>query len=288
MLPAVHIKRTIDFNKGFRSLLEVLKLVAVSEYHNLEHKFSSFDRLDTMLGEFFASVDLSRLKHPFLQPKGQPCVVAVTSDAGLLGGLNARVVNKSVDIARQTGGKILVIGERGLPYVMEANISYISYPGIADAKRYSQALEIRDYLLERVLKGELGPITVVYARAFTFVTHRVETLQMIPFQMLKKEAQPNLANDAKAKRYSDDIILESNPADIAEYLVSLVVAQRFFEIFGYARICEQAARYLHLEESCNKIQEKNKELYLQYFRRRHEIIDANMRDLFASRSLYAK
>ena len=61
-----------------------------------------------------------------------------------------------------------------------------------------------------------------------------------------------------------------------------------FDIFGYARICEQAARYLHLEESCNKIQEMNKKLYLQYFRRRHEIIDANMRDLFASRALYAK
>lgn len=288
MLPAVHLKRTIDFNKGFRSLLEVLKLVAVSEYHNLEHKFSAFDRLDTMLGEFFASVDLTKLKHPFLQPTGQPCIVAVTSDAGLLGGLNARVVNKSVELARQMGGKILVIGERGLPYVVEANIAYISYPGIVDSKRYSQALEIRDYLLEKVLSGELGPITVVYARAFTFVTHRVETTPMIPFQMLKRENTVVAKDDAKAKRYSDDVILESDPADVAEYLVSLVIAQRLFEIFGYARICEQAARYLHLEESCNKIQEKNKELYLQYFRRRHEIIDANMRDLFASRSLYAK
>ncbi len=287
MLPAVHLKRTIDFNKGFRSLLEVLKLVAVSEYHNLEHKFSAFDRLDNMLGEFFASVDLTKLNHPFLQPKGQPCVVAVTSDAGLLGGLNARVVNKAVDIARQSNGKILVIGEKGLPYVLEANMPYVSYPGIVDSKRYSQALEIRDYLLERVLKGELGAITVVYARAFTFVTHRVETLQMIPFQLVKKEGGTS-KDDARAKNYSLDVIMESDPASVAEYLVSLVVAQRFFEIFGYARICEQAARYLHLEESCNKIQEKNKELYLQYFRRRHEIIDANMRDLFASRSLYAK
>jgi F0F1-type ATP synthase gamma subunit len=102
-----------------------------------------------------------------------------------------------------------------------------------------------------------------------------------------KEKQ-KAADDPKARRYSSDMILESDPADVAEYLVSVVVAQQFFDIFGYARICEQAARYLHLEESCNKIQEMNKKLYLQYFRRRHEIIDANMRDLFASRSLYAK
>ena len=285
MLPAIHIKRNIDFNKGFRSLLEVLKLVAVSEYHNLENRFRTFERLETMLGEFFLSVDLTQIQHPFLKPQGQPCVVAVTSDAGLLGGLNMQVVSKAVDLVRQTGGRMLVIGERGVPYVTEYGLSYTSYPGIVDAKRYSQALEIRDYLLEKIIKNEYGPLFVVYPRAHSFVTHRVEVAQLIPFTLKEKEKR---TADPKFKNYSSNTILESAPADMAEYLVSVVVAQRLFDIFGYARICEQAARYLHLEESCNKIQEMNKKLYLQYFRRRHEIIDANMRDLFASRALYAK
>ncbi len=285
MQPAVHIKRDIDFNKGFRSLLEVLKLVAVSEYHNLEHRFRTFDRLTQLLGEFFDTVDVSAINHPFINPKGQPCVVAVTSDAGLLGGMNNQVVTKAIGIVRQTNGCLLVIGERGLPYVQEAGLPFVSYPGIVDSKRYSQALEIRDYLLDKVLKNEYGPIHVVYPRAHTFVTHRTESVTFIPFETVKKE-KPVIPESGK--KPSAGIILESSPADIAEYLVSLVVAQRLFDIFGYTRICEQAARYLHLEESCNKIQEMNKKLYLQYFRRRHEIIDANMRDLFASRALYAK
>ena len=285
MQPAIHIKRNIDFNKGFRSLLEVLKLVAVSEYHNLESRFCSFERLETMLGEFFLSVDLSQVRHPFLTPQGQPCVVAVTSDAGLLGGMNMQVVTKAADLVRQTNGRLLVIGERGVPYAVDAGLSYVSYPGIVDDKRYGQALEIRSYLLDKIIKNEFGPLFVVYPRAHSFVTHRVETAQLIPFMLKERKVQ---SNDPKARNFSSEMILESDPADVAEYLVSIVVAQRLFDIFGYARICEQAARYLHLEESCNKIQEMNKKLYLQYFRRRHEIIDANMRDLFASRSLYAK
>ena len=285
MLPAVHIKRNIDFNKGFRSLLEVLKLVAVSEYHNLENRFKTFERLETMLGEFFLSVDLTQVRHPFLTPLGQPVVVAVTSDAGLLGGLNMQVVSKAVDLVRQTNGRMLVIGERGVPYVTEYGLSYTSYPGIVDAKRYGQALEIRDYLLDKIIKNEYGPLFVVYPRAHSFVTHRVEVAQLIPFTLKEKETQNT---DPRAKNFSLNIIMESTAADVVEYLVSVVVAQRLFDIFGYARICEQAARYMHLEESCNKIQEMNKKLYLQYFRRRHEIIDANMRDLFAARSLYAK
>ncbi len=283
MLPAVHLKKNIDFNKGFRSLLEVLKLVAVSEYHNLEHRFRTNDRLTTLLGEFFDAVDLTAIDHPFLNPKGQPCIVAVTSDAGLLGGMNNNVIQKAIDITRQSNGKLLIIGERGLPYVQEAGLPFTSYPGIVDAKRYSQALEIRDFILEKVLKNEYGPVHVVYPRAHSFTTHRTEAVTLVPFQSIKKE---EVATDGH-RMPSAGVILESAPADVAEYLVSLVVAQRFFDIFGYARICEQAARYLHLEESCNKIQEMNKKLYLQYFRRRHEVIDANMRDLFASRALYA-
>ena len=285
MLPAVHIKRNIDFNKGFRSLLEVLKLVAVAEYHNLEAKFHTNERVATLLGEFFDAVDLTAIDHPFLNPKGQPCIIAVTSDAGLLGGMNNNVIQKAMDIAKQTGGKMLVIGERGAPYLQEAGLPFISYAGIVDAKRYSQALEIRDFVLEKVLKGEFGPVHVVYPRAHSFTTHRTEVLTLIPFQAVKKERSVDTRHH---RGPSAGVILESHPADVAEYLVSLVVAQQLFDIFGYARICEQAARYLHLEESCNKIQEMNKKLYLQYFRRRHEIIDANMRDLFASRALYAK
>lgn len=286
MLPAVHLKRTIDFNKTFRSLLEVMKLVAVSEYYNLEKKFRTFERLQTMLGEFFQSVDLTKVQHPYLTPEGQACIVAVTSDAGLLGGLNMQVVTKAADLVRQTNGRFLVIGERGLPYVLETGLPCVSYPGIADAKRYGQALEIRDFLLEKVLKGQYGPVFVVYPRAHSFVLHRVEVSQLIPFMLEEKEKK--VLDDPKARRYSSDVILESSSADVAEYLVGVVIAQRLFDIFGYARICEQAARYLHLEESCNKILEMNKKLYLEYFRRRHEIIDANMRDLFASRALYAK
>ncbi len=286
MQPAVYIKKNIDFNKNFRALLEVLKLVAVSEYHNLESKFKTFEPLQTMLGEFFQSVDLTKIRHPYLTPEGQTCVVAVTSDAGLLGGLNMQVVSKAADLVRQSNGRLLVIGERGLPYVLETGLSYVSYPGIVDAKRYGQSLEIRDYLLEKVLKNDYGPLVVVYPRAHSFVMHRVEVAQLIPFTL--KENPAKKKEEPKLKNYSSEAILESSPADVAEYLVGVVIAQRLFDIFGYARICEQAARYLHLEESCNKILEMNKKLYLQYFRRRHEIIDANMRDLFASRAVYAK
>src|SRR3989338_8304414 len=131
MLPAIHIKRTIDFNKGFRSLLEVLKLVAVSEYHNLERKLQTFERLQSVLGEFFRCIDTSKIDHPFLNTQGRPpAVLAVTSDAGLLGGINMQVVSKAINLVRESSGRLIIIGDRGVIYAQDSGLSFTHFPGI--------------------------------------------------------------------------------------------------------------------------------------------------------------
>jgi F0F1-type ATP synthase gamma subunit len=55
-----------------------------------------------------------------------------------------------------------------------------------------------------------------------------------------------------------------------------------------SRLAEMGARFTHLEEATQKIQELNQKLRLQYFKFRHEVIDQNMRELFAARALYAE
>lgn len=283
MLPAIHIKRTIDFNKGFRSLLEVLKLVAVSEYHNLERKLKSFDRLQDLLGEFFSAIDLGSVRHPFVTPaENKPlAVLAVTSDTGLLGGINMQVVAKAVDLVRESSGQLVVMGDRGLIYAQDMGMPFKHFPGVVDSRRFQQAAEMRDYLSRLVMSQEAGGIKVVFPKALSFVVHRVEVATLVPFARTEP-VEPQVLDPRNR------MIMESTPASVAEYLVYLIIGQRLFEIFGMSRVCEQAARFVHLEESCNKISEMNKKLLLQYFRRRHEVIDANMRELFSARSLYAK
>lgn len=278
MQPAIYIKKSIDFNKNFKGLLEVLKLVAVSEYHNLERKLRSFERLKDILGEFFDAVDLRAVRHPFLTASGAPVVLAVTSDGGLLGGINMQVVSRAVEIVRAEGGSLVVMGERGTLYAMDSGLPFEHYPGVHDAKRLEQAYEMREALAQKVLTGRAGGIKVVYPRAASFVLHRVETATLLPFSQ----------GEGAVPGGKDPIILESTPDEVVEYLVYLILGQRLYEIFGMARVCEQAARFLHLEESCNKIGEMNKKNWLQYFRRRHEIIDSNMRELFSSRSAFKK
>ena len=281
MIPASHIKKTIDFNARFKGLLEVLKLIAVSQYHILERKFKSFEEFQTLLSDFFSSIPTENIHHPFLDPGDKPLgVVAITSDAGLLGGMNAQVMGKALDFVRQSGGRLVVVGEKGQTYAQDARIPFSSFSGVLDNERQAQAMELRDFLTQKVLSGEMGPVKVVYPKALSFVLHRVEVATLIPFTGDDKTVAAGVPDK--------DVVFESRPTQVLEYLVYLLIGQRLYDIFGMSRLAEQAARFTHLEESCHKIQEMNQKLLLQYFRRRHEMIDAQMRELFAARSLYAK
>jgi ATP synthase F1 gamma subunit len=247
----------------------------------LEAKIKSYEKFELFVESFFDFINFSRLNHPFLTPQvNQQAVVAVTSDSGLLGGLNMQVVNNAIVELEKIPGRLIVIGERGKVYARDSKIPFIAFPGIKDEARHAQAMQLRDFLLQKIIQGSFGMLKVVYPRPLSFTVQRVETLSFLPFEpaTLKKKITAGEI---------PEVLFESAPQDLVAYLVYLWIGHKLFEIFGLSRLAEFSARYVHLEESLQKLKDMDNKLRLQYFRVRHELIDRNMRELFSARLLYA-
>lgn len=271
------IKKDLEFNKGLSSLIEVLKNIAVAQYRSLEHKLTSFKILLKTIEEFSDVVNPQTVNHPFTDPGGRPmAVVAVTSDSGLLGGLNMQVVNAAIAELEKEPGQLIIIGERGKVYATDSKVPFIAFPGITEEGRYGQAMQVRDFLTARVLKGVFGPVRVIYPHPVSFTVQKVAEVSFLPFVFEQSEG----------RRGGTDVILESHQSGVLEYLVYMWIGQRLYEIFGLSRLAEYAARFVHLEESLQKLKEMDIKERLQYFKVRHELIDRNMRELFSARLLF--
>ena len=276
------VKKDVEFNRGLTSLVDILKGIAVSQFQVLERKIKTFEQFLQTIESFFSLLDIRNIAHPFVDPAGRfPSVVAVTSNTGLLGGLNLKVVRIALQELGQGEGKLVIVGERGQIYAREQHISFVGFPGVEDEYRYRQAMELRDYVLNQVLSGTVGSLKVIFPRALSFTVQRIEMLTLLPCSQwwIKKHTEPS-------QESSTGVILESAPEDIVEYLVHLWVGQKFYEIFGWSRLAELAARFLHLEGSSQKLQQMSEELRLKYFKILHELVDQSMRELFAARLLY--
>jgi ATP synthase F1 gamma subunit len=278
------IKKDLDFNRGLSSLIEVLKNIAVSQYRSLERKLKIFDKFMKTVEGYFEFVDFSKVAHPFISPINTfQVVVAVTSDSGLLGGLNMQVISTAVAQLGNNPGQLVVIGGCGKMYASEYGVPYVAFPGIKDEDRLAQALQLRDYLYQRALAGEFGLLKVVYPHPVSFTVQRVEVVPFFPFA-------PALVGQQQGKAVTEmvkSVILESDISDIVEYLLYLWMGQKLYEIFGLSRLAEFAARFVHLEDSLRRLKEMDGKLKLKYFRVRHEIIDQSMRELFSSRLIYS-
>ena len=272
------LKKDIGFYSNFHSLTEVLKSIAVAHFHALEKRIKTFEEFISSVESFLDLIDIKDISHPFVHSQGKiPGVVAVTSNAGLLGGLNMKVLNAALAELKK-GGKFIIVGERGQEYARERGMSFSGFPGIEDENRYTQAMELRNYLISEAGKGAVDSIKVFYPRALSITVQRIETLTVFPVSEWDR-------SEPRASSYQD-IIMESPPADMIEYLVYLWIGQKLYEVFGFSRLAEMAARFIHLEQSSQEIERIQKELRLKFFRLRHETIDRGMRELFAARSLY--
>jgi len=275
------IKKDLDFNLNLYNLIEVLKEIAIAQYRVLEKKIRTFDDVFGALGDIFALLQSSDITHPLLQSEGkQAGVIALTSDAGLLGGLNMGVMSQAIKEAQANHAKLIIIGEKGQMYAQESGLPFVIFKGVKDDTRFAQAQELRNYILDEELNLRLGELKIVYPVALSIVAQQVKVLQLFPFSR-PEQFRPQAAGPAETR-----MEMESRLGDILQYWIYLYMGQKFYQIFGLSRLAELSARFAHLETSKTKIEQFNKELRLQYFRQRHELIDKNMRELFAARIVF--
>jgi ATP synthase F1 gamma subunit len=280
MATVTRLKQELQFNGRLAGLLDALKAIAAQQFQALERSLKTNEVLFRALRDVAATLGVERLRHPFTQRKGPTGVIAVTSDTGLLGGLNQQVIIAAAQEYAQAPGELMVIGERGVSYVKERGLTCRVYPGAQEDGRGALASRVRDDALARVLDGHLGGLTIVYPRALSFTVQRVELLRVLPcIEWLR-------GGEAPAGVPREAILVESPLAAILEYLVRLGVGYRLHEVLGLSRLAELAARAVHLEGSSQELQRRRHRLMVQYFRQRRELIDRGMRELFAARALY--
>lgn len=273
------IKNDIDFNRNLYNLVDALGKIAVSQYYILEKKVKLYEKIFTGLEEILAAIDIAGSGSPFVNPHNCPlAVIAVTSDAGLLGGLNMQVMNLAAKEISRAGGRLITIGEKGRLYAVENNMAAASFKGISDEESFLQAQQLRDYIIEEASLKRLGALKIIYPHPISVIAQRVQTITLLPITQAV-----HMRGIKEEETVSADVILESSTDNIIKYLAYIFLGNKLYDIFSLARLAELSARFVHLETSKSKIEQLNNQLRLQYFRQKHELADRNMRELFAAR-----
>ena len=281
MIPLIKLREDLRFTNELQEMIEVLKSATAGQFRSLQQKRRGFEQFKTRLEAFLALMDVPKKVHPFLVERVHlpKAVVMISSDEGFLGSLNSMVINSGLEQASSVD-ELIVLGERGARYLSETQSSaFTVLPGIGEDITYRRSVAVRDLLISKFLRKNVGRILVVYPRFFSLTVQKVEVATLLPCPNIfgRKESV------SKYSARSADVLMEPSKSKVVDYMARAYLMQQLYDIFWESKLSECAARIIHLEGSHEEIRSAHKKLLYEYFKHLHEKSDKNIREIFASR-----
>lgn len=284
------LRKVLKFNKELLSLVETLKNVAGSQYHQMEREKQRFDRFMEAFAPFFRVVDLVEVRNPLVKVESDVVgLVVVTSDSGFMGGLNQGVVRaglKEVADVPESRVAIVVVGEKGASLVGDRPFKF--FPGISHESIYERALEVKDYIVDEVMHRRMGKVVIAHPVALSFSSQTIKVDNLLPCgELFDRSVESEVTQRGAGARFlveARKVVVESSFADISQYLAALWVTSQLYVRFEDSKMAEFSARAMHLEGSHQKVEKEYKKVKQQCFKASHELIDKGMRESFAAKS----
>ncbi|MDD5441552.1 MAG: F0F1 ATP synthase subunit gamma, partial [Candidatus Omnitrophica bacterium] len=162
------IKSDLDDMTSLVEIIQILKDVASNSFYGAAKRKAKFEEFALAFTEFFRMVSLSEAVSPLVKNDiDKVAILAITWEGGFMADLNAKVIKTALGEGEKMNVvEYLVLGQKGaekLATLTDKPIFVVE--NVVELGAYKAALAIKDRVIERVLKGEVGTFYVVYPRA---------------------------------------------------------------------------------------------------------------------------
>ncbi len=274
------IKSDLDDITELLEIIQVLKDVADTKFHELANRKDRFARFGESFVEFFRMISLSTVRHPLVSNDNPKTgLVAITSEAGFMGDLNAKVIRHTLaEFERIPDCQLIVVGRKGVEKLRNVQPGMKTFVNLEEKGLYEIAIQIKDYLIDEVINDRLGKVAVVYPWSKNFNLQKPRTVHLLPCDEL-------LTKQAEFVDSIERVIEESDPVDIIGYLADMWMVCRLYEILHDTSISEAAAQSQQLEASVQRMKKDKKGIAAAFTKARKGDIDKGMREVFTSRMM---
>lgn len=287
MIPVAQIKKELQYSTDLTDVIEVLKMIASSEFSSLSSKREKTDVIREEVVSCFRLLRSISDKNPFLyENKALPkAYLMVCSDEGFLGEVNNAIIDVALRPGQKEDIRYIVLGERGKAMLKESGVKFASFPSIENDIPYHNIMDISKYIMDLYRKREIGSLYAIYMKFQSFTNHRTDVIKLLPCDELINyiPVEKIKYTDESSKIKEPEALIEPDEYFVLEYLIKLWLESNMHNIFWSSKLSEWSIRVMHLERGADNLKEINKELKHKYFKSLHELNDKIIREICAAR-----
>lgn len=259
-------------------LIQTLKDIADSKYYSLIDEKDKLRRFGEMFIEFFRLISLSDHEHPLIKNEAEKVgIVVVSGEGGFLGKFNGSIFALAErEMEKHENFEFIAVGRSGEDRLSVHTPNVKVFSGFEEQGIYELSIQVKDYLIEKVMSGEYGKVIVVYGWPKSQDIQKARVVPLLPCIDLVTKQQKFVDNFEK-------VIEESEPEETIGMLSTIWVTSRLYEIFLDVLIASAAAQSVFLDDSVDKMKKEEVKARFAYRRAKKADIDKGLREIFSAR-----
>jgi F0F1-type ATP synthase gamma subunit len=289
------IKGDMDDVDALLEILSVIKDVATNKFFAFAQRKANFQKFFEAFLELFAVMQHVDSTCPLLKnDRPEVTILTIASDQAFMSQANSRIASLAFQqYIKNPGATISCMGGRCAERIKMLGVKEFDriflpsdYPD-----RYLLALELRTYLVDRVMTGKSGKVIIIHLWAKTFSIIKPRLLTLLPASELVRTGGGELSEEGDAIGETTEpedkikLIMESDPDKMMKSLADIWIHSRLFEMLSDILLVESATQAQQLESALESLGSEKKGLLTSFRKAGREELNKAMREVFTSSSV---
>lgn len=217
-------------------------------------------------------------------------IVAVTSDKGLCGGLNANVLRETSRLIQKNKNKkieVIAVGKKAEGYFKKTGHISAVFGKMGDTIELKETLPISNLLINDFKNKKYDQVTAIYTNFISTIKQevRVKTILPITKRSLEEtiEEIEDLAEIKNGAEYTSNIEykFEPSPQEVLEKLLPSLIETQVYHIILESNASEHSARMVAMKNATDSAIEMLGDLNLSYNYLRQQKITQEISEISA-------
>ncbi|MGA2175513.1 MAG: ATP synthase F1 subunit gamma [Verrucomicrobiota bacterium] len=263
------IRRRIKSVKNTAQITKAMQMVAASKMRKAQQAALAGRPYANLMNEVLAAlVSESRdFSHPFLEPRerGMRCVIVVSTDKGLCGGLNSSLMREAAKF--EAGTKFISAGRKASQFLARTRRMLVAEFSYKDAPLFSEARAISKFAQNLYLEGEADQVDILFTRFISTLNQKPEVRQLLPIGEIRHVTAGVGAKAGGAHPVgtgTGEFLFEPNQEQVLGALLPHSLNFQVYQILLEAKASEHSARMVAMKNATDNAMQFIKDLTLEY------------------------
>jgi F-type H+-transporting ATPase subunit gamma len=217
---------------------------------------------------------ISVLDHDYFKSgeKGHKLVILITTDRGLCGNLNFKVLKKLLDDFGKDGTQVIAIGKKGRDLTLQLGIDLIAeFFGATDNPGFKDEYPVLKLIENEFKSGKYESVSVIYPHFISTLNQEAVALQLLPLPVIQ---------DVTVK---DSTLYEPGKSEVLNKLIPRVLETILWQCLLETIASEHSARMITMKNANENAEELIDDLTLSFNQSRQANITRELAEISAGK-----